>query len=71
MAGRKVNGIEVGGGPITDADAIHVNVAAEIQAVTEKAAPYGADIIILEDSSAAHAKKKGRVDNIYYNGGYF
>lgn len=37
----------------TDADAIHDNVAGEIHAITNKAAPVGADEIVIEDSAGA------------------
>lgn len=47
-----------GGGGGTDADAIHDNVAAEISPLTEKVAPANGDLVIVEDSAAAFAKKK-------------
>lgn len=68
----RVNGVEItGGGPTTDPNAIHGNVAGEILAVPEKPIPLGADVVVLEDSEAANAKKHSRVENLYYDGGYF
>lgn len=42
----------------TDAAAIHDNVSGEIAAVTDKATPVDADVMLLEDSAASNAKKK-------------
>ncbi len=47
-----------------DTDAIHDNESAEISALTEKAAPVGADIVLMEDSAASNAKKKITVTNM-------
>lgn len=52
-----------------DGDAIHDNVAAEISALTEKVTPVSADLIIIEDSAAANAKKKVQVGNLPGGGG--
>jgi len=41
----------------TDADAIHDNVAGEINAITSKGTPIAADKLIIEDSAASWAKK--------------
>jgi microcystin-dependent protein len=41
----------------TDADAIHDNVAQEIQAITAKAAPVSADVLVIEDSADSWNKK--------------
>lgn len=41
----------------TDVDAIHDNVAAEINAIASKGAPVGADVIVIEDSDATFDKK--------------
>lgn len=71
MSGDQVNGVTIGGGSVTDPDAIHRNVAGEILAVVEKAVPIGNDLVLSEDSAAAHAKKGVKVNNIYYDGGYF
>ena len=46
------------------AGAIHDNVSGEIAALTEKTAPIAADIVLIEDSAAANAKKKALVGNI-------
>ncbi len=48
----------------TDADAIHDNVAAEISAITEKASPVGADLLVIEDSTASNAKKRVQISNL-------
>ena len=48
----------------TDADAIHDNVAGEIDAVAEKVAPVGADIILIEDSADSNNKKKVQITNL-------
>lgn len=47
-----------------DADAIHDNVAGEIAAVTEKATPITADLLLIEDSAAANAKKRVQLGNL-------
>ncbi len=59
--------IAIGAG--SDSDAIHDNVAAEISAVTEKVSPVDADLVLIEDSSAANAKKRIRLGNIPGGGG--
>lgn len=41
-----------------DADAIHKSVAAEINGLTAKSTPIGADLLLIEDSAASNAKKK-------------
>jgi hypothetical protein len=48
----------------TDEAAIHDNVAGEIAAITEKASPIAADLLLLEDSVASNAKKKGQIGNL-------
>ena len=48
----------------SDAAAIHDNVAAEIAAITEKLTPIAADLLLIEDSAAANAKKKVQVGNL-------
>jgi hypothetical protein len=48
----------------TDADAIHDNVAAEINAITSKGTPVGADVIVLEDSADSWAKKKATITSL-------
>ena len=47
-----------------DADAIHDNVSNEIQVITAKASPVGADVIIIEDSAATWAKKSVLISNL-------
>ena len=53
-----------GGGSGTDADAIHDNVAGEIDAITEKTTPISGDLIIIEDSADSNNKKKVQVGNL-------
>lgn len=48
----------------TDADAIHDNVAGEIAAITEKISLVSGDMIVIEDSEAANAKKMVQVGNL-------
>lgn len=48
----------------TDADAIHDNVAGEIDAVTEKGTPVSADLILIEDSADSNNKKKVQIGNL-------
>ena len=43
---------------ITDSDAIHDNVAGEINAITAKTSADNSDAFVLEDSGASYAKKK-------------
>ena len=52
------------GGSGTDADAIHDNVASEISAVTEKASPVDADLLLIEDSADTNNKKRIQVGNL-------
>ncbi|MHB8191825.1 MAG: hypothetical protein ACYDGL_00930 [Bellilinea sp.] len=47
-------GLSVG----NDADAIHVDVAGEIAAITEKTTPADADVFLQEDSAASNTKKR-------------
>ena len=54
----------------TDADAIHDNVAGEIVLITEKATPVSADVIVIEDSAAANAKKRVQIGNLPGDGRY-
>jgi len=48
----------------TDPDAIHDNVSNEIQVITGKGAPVGADVIIIEDSAATWQKKSVLISNL-------
>jgi len=52
------------GGSGTDSDAIHDNVAAEISAITEKASPISADLLVIEDSADSNNKKRVQVGNL-------
>jgi len=47
-----------------DPNAIHGNVAAEINAVTVKATPVNADLLLIEDSDAGNAKKKVTIGSL-------
>lgn len=46
------------------ADAIHENVASEINGVTEKVTPVDDDVVLIEDSAAGFVKKKAKVSKI-------
>lgn len=50
--------------PKGDDDAIHDNVAGEINAITEKVSPVSADLVLIEDSAASYAKKKVQIGNL-------
>jgi len=52
-----------------DTDAIHDNVAGEINAITEKVSPANADLLLIEDSASANAKKKVQIGNLPAGGG--
>jgi hypothetical protein len=51
-----------GGG--TDANAIHVNVSAEISGIEEKTTPVSNDLLVIEDSEATYAKKSVSIGNL-------
>ena len=53
----------------TDGDAIHDNVAGEINAITEKTTPVNADLIVIEDSEDSYNKKKVQAGNLPGGGG--
>ena len=48
----------------SDSDAIHDNVAGEIAAITVKASPIGADLLLIEDSAAANVKKRATITSV-------
>ena len=48
----------------TDNDAIHDNVAGEINAIAQKSNPVNADILVIEDSADSFNKKKITVESI-------
>ncbi len=52
------------GGSGTDDDAIHDNVAGEINAIADKASPVGADLVVIEDSADSFNKKKVSITNL-------
>lgn len=66
---KRGGSLSTAGGSGTDENAIHDNVAGEIDAVTEKATPVSADLLIIEDSEAGNAKKKVQVGNLPGGGG--
>lgn len=43
---------------------IHDNRAGEIEAITEKAVPVSADLVLIEDSAGSHEKKKAQIGNL-------
>lgn len=53
----------------SDSDAIHDNVSGEIAAVTEKATPVDADLVLIEDSAASNVKKRVQLGNLPGGGG--
>lgn len=52
------------------ADTVHDNVAGEIAAISEKASPVNADLVIIEDSADSNNKKKVQVGNLPGGGGF-
>jgi hypothetical protein len=54
---------------ISEATAIHDNIAGEINAITEKATPVDADLVIIEDSEDSNNKKKVQLGNLPGGGG--
>ena len=54
----------------SDPNALHSNIASEIMAITEKVAPVGTDVILIEDSTALNVKKKVLLNNLI-DGGTF
>lgn len=48
----------------TDTSAIHDNVASEVSALTEKASPVNADMLIIEDSADSNNKKMIQIGNL-------
>jgi len=47
-----------------DPNAIHDNVAGEINAIAEKGSPVDADLVIIEDSADSYNKKKAQLGNL-------
>jgi len=58
-----------GGGAGSDVAAIHDDTAGEILAVALKATPVSADVLLIEDSAAANAKKRVTAQSIADLGG--
>lgn len=48
----------------TDENAIHDNTAGEINAITEKVTPVGADVLLMEDSEDGFEKKSVEISNL-------
>lgn len=48
----------------TDANAVHVNVAGEIAAITAKASPVSGDYLLIEDSADANNKKSVTIGDL-------
>lgn len=68
--GDEVTWIAEGTQPVAggDATAIHVDVAGEIAGIAAKATPVNADLVVIEDSAAANAKKSATLGSLpYYN----
>ena len=59
----------IGAGGGTDANAVHVNVGAEIAAITAKATPTTSDIILIEDAADLNKKKKITIGDLPSSGG--
>jgi hypothetical protein len=51
-------------GSTDDPDAIHADISGEIAAVTEKASPVDADLLLIEDSAASNVKKRVQIGNL-------
>ena len=63
--------IQIGNLPSgSDVSAIHDDQSGEIAALTEKASPVAADVLVIEDSEATNAKKKIQIGNLPSSGGY-
>jgi hypothetical protein len=58
------NTCDTPGGPGTDTTAIHDDTSGEISAITEKASPVSADLLIIEDSESSNAKKRVQIGNL-------
>jgi len=56
--------VSSGGGGGTDADAVHVNVASEISAITSKGTPTTSDFLLIEDAADSNNKKKITIGDI-------
>ena len=56
-----------GGGGGTDPNAIHDNVAGEINAITSKSTPVDTDLLLIEDSEDLYNKKKITLDTLSTN----
>lgn len=61
--------VETTVGAGSDDDAIHDNVAGEINAIADKPAPVNADLVVIEDSENSYNKKKAELGNLPGGGG--
>lgn len=52
-----------------DNAAVHVNTAGELNGITLKASPVGADVLLIEDSAAGFAKKRVTISTLPGGGG--
>jgi len=59
----------LGGGSGADENAIHVDEASEIYAVTLKATPANNDVLLIEDSADSYSKKRILVSGVLGGGG--
>ena len=66
-SGTVVKVFEEGGG--TDANAVHVNAAGEINGIAAKASPTASDLLIIEDVADSNNKKKIAIGNLPIGGG--
>ena len=57
-----------GGGGGTDANAVHVNAAGEIDGITAKGTPTTSDILLIEDAADSNNKKKITIGNLPSSG---
>ena len=67
-SGDVVEIFEEGGGG-TDANAVHVNVAGEINGIAAKSTPTASDLLIIEDAADSNNKKKIAIGNLPIGGG--
>jgi len=66
-SGTVVKVFEEGGG--TDANAVHVNAAGEINGIAAKSSPTASDLLIIEDVADSNNKKKIAIGNLPIGGG--
>jgi hypothetical protein len=59
--------VELGGGAVTDTDAIHKSSSGEIASISAKATPVAADLFLIEDSADSNSKKRVQLSSIFVN----